>query len=73
MHDAACHLQNLIQRSLSRVGLLALCVSTLAVSGACAKAEVVSLVPDGPPLAIPAPPPRVIEPVEELAAAPAPP
>src|SRR5215208_4273454 len=41
------------------------------ISG-CAKAQAASA-PGGTPLAVPAPPPRVITPVEEVAAAPAPP
>ena len=53
------------------VGSWLLVVGTLAGGGAaCAKADAADLVPDGPPLAMPAPPPRVITPVEEIAATP---
>ena len=50
---------------------LASCVLIAALLGAagCAKAKA-STVPDGPPLATPAPPPREFAPIEELAAAP---
>jgi hypothetical protein len=52
------------------LGSLALGVGVLGLSG-CAKARAETS-PDGPPLAMPAPPPRVIAPVEEpLTAAPA--
>jgi hypothetical protein len=44
-----------------------------AVASACAKADASNLVPDGPPLAMPVPPPRVITPVEEVAVVPDPP
>ncbi len=45
--------------------LFALCVLSLALmAGACAKAQA-KAAPDGPPLAVPAAPPRVLLPVEE--------
>jgi hypothetical protein len=51
--------------------LLASCVLTGVLAGAagCAKARA-ETVPDGPPLATPAPPPREFAPIEELAAVP---
>ena len=55
-----------------RLALLALCLLNLAFAAACAKAGAAELVPDGPPLATPAPPPRVLTAVEELAEAPPP-
>ena len=51
-----------------KVGGWLLVVGSLA-SG-CAKANAAATVPDGPPLATPAPPPREVGPLEELAAAP---
>jgi hypothetical protein len=53
--------------------LRAACLLALAAASACAKADASNLVPDGPPLAMPVPPPRVIAPVEELAVVPDPP
>ena len=48
--------------------MILLAVGSLAVSAAsCAKARA-ETVPDGPPLATPAPPPRVLAPVEEVLA-----
>lgn len=42
-------------------------VVVLGVGGAsCAKARASGVVPDGPPLQVPAPPPRILTPVEEL-------
>ncbi len=59
-----------------RVGLT-LWIVGATLSGAaatgCAKARAETMAPDGPPLAMPAPPPRVLAPVEELAAVPEPP
>src|SRR5688572_3039886 len=55
-----------------RAALLAFCILSLALMSACAKAGAAELVPDGPPLATPAPPPRVLTPVEELAEVPPP-
>jgi hypothetical protein len=53
---------------LSRL-LFAFCILYFAlVSGACAKAKAASA-PDGPPLAMPQPPPRVLAPVDEPLAA----
>ena len=53
--------------------LRAASVLALAAASACAKADASNLGPDGPPLAMPAPPPRVITPVEEVAVVPDPP
>ena len=50
--------------------LSAFCMLTLALNTSCAKASAADLVPDGPPLATPAPPPREIVPVEGVASAP---
>ena len=50
--------------------LFAFGMLTVALSTSCAKASAADLVPDGPPLATPAPPPREIVPVEEVASAP---
>jgi len=60
--------------SWARRVILAISIACVALAGAsCAKARA-ETVPDGPPLATPAPPPRVLAPVEEvLAEAPAPP
>ena len=59
---------------LGRFSLFAFCILhlalLLAISG-CAKAKAAT-VPDGPPLAVPLPPPREIGPIEEVAARPAP-
>jgi hypothetical protein len=45
--------------------LFALCILHFAlIAGACAKAQA-KAAPDGPPLAVPAPPPRVLLPVED--------
>src|SRR5688572_33337267 len=56
-----------------RAGVLAFCILQLVLSSACAKAKAADLVPDGPPLAMSVPPPRVITPVEEVAVAEPPP
>ena len=55
-----------------RALLFAVSVLNFALMTACAKADAADLVPDGPPLAMPMPPPRVIAPVEEVAATPPP-
>lgn len=57
----------------TRFAALALCVLPLAFAGACAKASAADLVPDGPPLSMSAPPPRVITPMEVAEAPPPPP
>lgn len=50
-----------------RFGSWALVVGSLAASGAaCANKAGAETVPDGPPLAMPAPPPRVITPIDEV-------
>jgi hypothetical protein len=50
-------------RTAVRTALLAFCILQLAlIVGACAKAKAAGA-PDGPPLAVPAPPPRVLLPV----------
>jgi hypothetical protein len=52
------------------VRLFAACVLLAApMMAGCAKAKASELVPDGPPLAMPAPPPRVLAPIEEVAVA----
>jgi hypothetical protein len=56
-----------------RAGLLALGLLHLGFAAACAKADAAQLVPDGPPLAMSAPPPRVITPTEASEAPPSPP
>jgi hypothetical protein len=56
-----------------RLAVFAFCVLHCAFSSACAKAKAADLVPDGPPLAMTSPPPRVISPVEEVAVAAPPP
>ena len=51
---------------------VAVCLATAALCGACAKAQAkapTKSVPDGPPLAVPAPPARVLAPVDEPAVA----
>jgi hypothetical protein len=53
------------------IWILGVGLSTASAAG-CAKADAAALVPDGPPLAMPAPPPRVITPVEEVAVVPPP-
>jgi hypothetical protein len=69
MHTAHCTLPD-DRRGRSRATvvlrvLLAVCVLQVAlIAGACAKAQA-KAAPDGPPLAVPAPPPRVLLPVEE--------
>jgi hypothetical protein len=55
---------------MARLALLAFCVLQVAFAAACAKAQAADLVPDGPPLAMSAPPPRVITPAEDGAVAP---
>jgi hypothetical protein len=57
----------------ARLSLLAFCILNLAFATACAKARAAELVPDGPPLATSAPPPRVITPADDVPAASAPP
>ena len=52
------------------VGSWVLAIGLSAAIAGCAKAGAADLVPDGPPLATPAPPPRVIVPVEDVAATP---
>lgn len=54
--------------------LLVLCVLSLAVTGAACATARAATVPDGPPLQMPAPPERVLAPVEEplVATTPAP-
>jgi hypothetical protein len=60
--------------ALGRLGAVALCILHFALATACAKARAAELVPDGPPLAMSAPPPRVITPADEVPlASPAPP
>ena len=54
----------------ARLTIFAFCILQLAFSWACAKAKAADLVPDGPPLAMSAPPPRVITPAEGVAVAP---
>jgi hypothetical protein len=48
-----------------RLALTAVCLVALASATACAKAKAADLVPDGPPLAMSSPPPRVITPVDD--------
>ena len=55
-----------IGKGAARPLLFALCILNLALAaGGCAKAKAATIVPDGPPLAVPAPPARVLAPVEE--------
>lgn len=55
------------------MALLALCLlGSALVSTGCAKARAADLVPDGPPLAVPLPPPRVITPLDDPEPPPAP-
>lgn len=49
-----------------RYVLFAFCLLHFALLTACAKAKAAELVPDGPPLAMSVPPPRVITPVEQV-------
>ncbi len=56
-----------------RLAVFAFCILHFAFSSACAKAKAADLVPDGPPLAMTSPPPRVITPAEEVAVATPPP
>jgi hypothetical protein len=78
MQNAKCKMQNVMVVTLSRVrgyarlGAFAFCILNFALATACAKAKAAELVPDGPPLTMTAPPPRVITPVEEVAVAPPP-
>ena len=51
-----------------RAGVFAFCILQLALLSACAKAKAADLGPDGPPLVMSAPPPRVITPMEEVTA-----
>jgi hypothetical protein len=53
--------------------VLAFCILLPALLSGCAKAKAADLVPDGPPLAVPEPPPREIAPVEVVVEAPPPP
>lgn len=62
-----------MHKSTLRAGLFAFCILQFALISACAKAKAADLVPDGPPLAMSLPPPRVITPVEEVAVAEPPP
>jgi hypothetical protein len=62
MHNSKFKIQN---RPLAmRAGLFVFCILQLALLSACAKAKAADLGPDGPPLAMSAPPPRVITPME---------
>jgi hypothetical protein len=56
-----------------RAAVLVFCILLPALLTGCAKASVADLVPDGPPLTVPEPPPREIAPVEVVAEAPPPP
>jgi type IV secretory pathway VirB10-like protein len=70
IQNSKCKVQS---STLVRAGLFAFCILHLALLSACAKAKAAVLVPDGPPLAMSVPPPRVITPVEEVAVAEPPP
>lgn len=54
----------------ARLGSWALIVGALALGAAACATARAATVPDGPPLEVPAPPPREIAPVEELAVTP---
>ena len=54
----------------ARLALFAFCILNLAFAAACAKAQAADLVPDGPPLAMTAPPPRVITLTDDSTVAP---
>jgi hypothetical protein len=73
MANANCGMQMLTPVRWTRVGCLALCILQLALLTACAKAGASELVPDGPPLATSAPPPRVITPADDVPVVSAPP
>ena len=65
MLNAKSHMPNRTRGGVIRTACLALCILHLAVlAGACAKAQAKAS-PEGPPLNVPAPPPRVLAPVEE--------
>lgn len=72
MQQAHSTMRPLVAGRCCRLALLAFCVVTVAFTTACARARA-QTVPDGPPLAVPAPPPRVITPVEEVIVAAPPP
>ena len=73
MQNAKGRMQMSTSVSWTRLGCLAFCVLQLAFATGCAKAKAAELVPDGPPLAMSAPPPRVITPADEIpVASPAP-
>ena len=71
MQNAIFKMQMLRPARPCRSALFAFCILNFALLGAsgCAKVKAAS-VPDGPPLAVPAPPARVIPTVEDVAAAP---
>jgi hypothetical protein len=79
MHDAKCKMQKVTPvavvrlGALARLGAVALCILNLVLATACAKAKAAELVPDGPPLAMSQPPPRVITPADEVPVASPPP
>jgi hypothetical protein len=75
MQKAKFKMQMLRPARAGRLGAFAFCILNFALLGAsagCANKAGAATVPDGPPLAMPAPPPRVITPVEIVAEAPPP-
>jgi type IV secretory pathway VirB10-like protein len=75
MQKATSGMQMLRPARAGRFGRFAFCMLSLAllgVSAGCANKAGAATVPDGPPLAMPAPPPRVIAPVELVAETPPP-
>jgi hypothetical protein len=73
MQHSEFKIQNGRRLATARLALFAFCILHLAFAAACAKAKAADLVPDGPPLAMTSPPPRVITPAEEVAVATPPP
>jgi hypothetical protein len=65
MHDSKFKI-HIGGRVAARLAMVAFCILQVAFAAACAKATAADLVPDGPPLAMSAPPPRVIAPVEDV-------
>jgi hypothetical protein len=77
MHNPECDMPGRKSPSLGRVRIFTFCILHFALlisaTGCASKAKAATAGPDGPPLAMPFPPPRVIAPVEEQIVEAAPP
>jgi len=74
MQNSECRIQTSNTRRAGRLAVSAFCIlnSAWLAAGCASKAKAATTVPDGPPLAMPEPPPRVILLVEDIPAPPPP-